>query len=146
MEANETRLAYIAALIETALHVGLDGAGRANRYGLAWLSDAYNGIGPARWPPDLRAKATDWLHIFEPAALIHDVDTTTSDGTRKSFEEANDRFLHNCLALADFWYPWWNWRRYRARAIAHLLYECVSSGSGWSAWQQAHAQLINGGR
>ena len=144
MECDENRLAYIAALIETARHVELEGAEWANRYGLAWLSAAYNGIGPERWPPELRAKVTDWLHIFEPPSLIHDADTTTSDGTRKGFEAANARFLVNCLKMANFWYPWWNWKRYRARAVAHLLYECVSSEAGWRAWQQAHERNVEG--
>lgn len=142
MEANEDRLAYIAALIETALAVGLDGADWANRYGLAWLSDAYNGIGPERWPPDLRAKVTNWLHIFEPASLIHDAETTESDGMRKAFYEANARFLVNCLKLANWWYPWYSWKRYRARAIAHVLFECVNGDQGWNSWQRAHRKRM----
>ena len=142
MEANEDRLAYIAALIETALAVGLDGADWANRYGLAWLSDAYNGIGPEFLPPALRKKVTDWLHVFEPAALIHDARNHVSDGTRKGFEAANDEFLRNCRKLADFWHPWYSWRRYRARFIATLLYDFVSGTPGWIAWQQAHERHI----
>ena len=142
MEASEQRLAYIAALIEVALQVGLDGAEQANRYGLAWLSDAYNGIGPERWPAELRSKVTTWLQLFEPAALIHDADTTLSDGTRKAFEAANARFLANCLKMANWWYPWYSWKRYRARAVAHVLYECVSGEAGWRAWQQAHERSV----
>lgn len=142
MEANEKRLAYIATLIEIALAVGLDGADWANRYGLAWLSDAYNGIGPERWPPELRSKTTNWLHIFEPAALIHDAETTESDGMRKAFYEANARFLVNCLKLANWWYPWYSWKRYRARAIAHVLFECVNGDQGWNSWQRAHRKRL----
>ena len=143
METNEKRLAYIAALIETALAVGLDGADWANLYGLAWLSDAYNGIGPEFLPPTLREKVTNWLHLFEPAALIHDARNHVSDGTRKGFEAANDEFLRNCLKLADFWYPWYSWRRYRARAVAHLLYDFVSAdGFGWIAWLDAHERFV----
>lgn len=142
MEANEKRLAYIAALIETALHVGLDGAEWANRYGLLWLSEAYNGIGPEFLPSATRAKVTKWLHVFEPAALIHDARNHVSDGTRKLFEEANAEFLFNCRKLADFWYPWWSWRRYRARFVAGLLYEFVQGEPGWIAWQQAHERAV----
>ena len=142
METNETRLAYIAALIETALHVGLEGADWANRYGLAWLSDAYNGIGPEFLPPALREKVTKWLHLFEPAALIHDARNHVSDGFRAAFERANAEFLANCRKLADFWYPWWNWKRYRARAAAFAMFEFVSGRPGWVAWQQAHERFV----
>ena len=143
MEANEENLAHVAKLIETALAVGLDGADWANRRGLDWLSDAYNGIGPEFLPPALRAKVTEWLHVFEPAALIHDARNHVSDGTRAGFEAANDEFLFNCRKCADFRYPWWSWRRYRARFVAAALYDFVSGAPGWIAWQQARERNLS---
>ena len=142
METNENRSALVAGLVEIALVAKLDGADWASRYGLAWLSDAYNGIGPEFLPPALRAKVTDWLHIFEPAALIHDARNHVSDGSRKNFEQANDEFLWNCRQLADFHYPWYSWKRYRARFVAAALYDFVSGTPGWIAWQQAHERFV----
>ena len=148
METNENRSALVARLVEKAIIIKLDGAEWASRYGCAWLCEAYNGIGPEFLPPALRAKVTDWLHIFEPAALIHDARNHVSDGSRKGFEQANDEFLWNCRKLADFRYPWYSWKRYRARFIATALYDFVSGTPGWIAWQQAHERFVartNGG-
>lgn len=142
METNETRLALIAGLIEVALDAGLRGAEWVDEKGLDWCSEAYNGIGPEFLPPALRKKVTDWLHVFEPAALIHDARNQVSDNTRKGFEAANDEFLWNCRKLADFWYPWYSWRRYRARFVAAALYDFVSGTPGWIAWQQAHERSV----
>ena len=143
MEANEDRLAYIAALIETALAVGLDGADWANRYGLSWLSDAYNGIGPEFLPVAVREKVSKWLHVFEPAALIHDARNHVSDGTWTGFLLANKEFRANCLKLADWNYPWYSWRRYRARAVAIVLFDFVSAENfGWRAWLEAHERYL----
>lgn len=139
---DEDRLALVAGLVEIAIVAKLDGADWANRYGLAWLSDAYNGIGPEFMGARLRAKVTKWLHLFEPAALIHDARNHVSDGTRKGFEAANDEFLWNCRKLADFWHPWYSWRRYRARFVAAALYDFVSGTPGWIAWKQAHEKFI----
>ena len=142
METNENRSALVAGLVEIALVVKLDGADWACRHGIRWLCEAYNGIGPEFLPPALRAKVTDWLHIFEPAALIHDARNHVSDNTRKGFEAANDEFLWNCRKLADFHYPWWSWKRYRARFVAAALYDFVSGTPGWIAWQQAHERFV----
>lgn len=143
METNETRLALIAGLIEVALDAGLRGAEWVDEKGLDWCSEAYNGIGPEFLPPALRAKVTQWLHLFEPAALIHDARNHVSDGFRAAFERANEEFLHNCLVLANRAYPWWRWKRYRARAAAWAMFEFVSSDSiGWRAWLEAHERFV----
>ncbi len=101
------------------------------------LRIGYNGIGPEWFPPELRSKVTDILAIFEPAALVHDMRNVVSDGTREKFDKANDEFLHNCLKLANYHYPWYSLRRYRARAAAFAMYEFVSSPGGWRAWMDA---------
>lgn len=102
---------------------------------------AYNGIGAEWMPADLRDKITEWLTIFEPAALIHDLRYSASDGTRKSFNAANMEFRDNCLKIAGAVYPWYSWRRWRARAVAKLLYKCVASDGGWTAWTDAAKAL-----
>ena len=140
MEEREDREAHVAGLLQSALSAGLMGADWASEHGLAWLVEAYNGIGPEFLGEDLRAKSTAWFRIFEPAALIHDARNHVSDGSRENFDLANVEFRFNCFQLADRAYPWYSWRRYRARLIADALYDFVSSPAGWHAWLEAHAK------
>ena len=132
MSVNE-----VATLLAIAQEAGLEGADWAARKPLAEIVSAYNGIGADWMPAEVRAKITEWLTLFEPAALIHDLRYTESDGYRYGFNRANDEFLRNCRLLAAHRYAWYNWRRYRANAVAAILYECVRSEGGWRAWQDA---------
>lgn len=127
----------VAELLAIAQEAGLEGADWAARKPLAEIVAAYNGIGADWMPAEVRAKITEWLSLFEPAALIHDLRYTESDGYRYGFNRANDEFLRNCRRLAAQRYAWYNWRRYRANAVAAILYECVRSEGGWRAWQDA---------
>ena len=115
MEANEENLAHVAELLQRALEAGLEGAEWMSEHGLAWCCEAYNGIGPEFMGERLRGKVTERLALFEPAALIHDGRNHVSDGTLPGFGRANAEFLYNCRKLADLMYPWYSWRRYRAR-------------------------------
>lgn len=129
----------VAALLAIAQEAKLEGADWAARKPLAEIVAAYNGIGADWMPAEVRAKITEWLSIFEPAALIHDLRYTESDGFRYGFNRANDEFYRNCRRLAAHKYAWYNLRRYSANAVAAILYECVRSEGGWRAWQDAHA-------
>ena len=143
MEANEENLAHVAELIEKAKSAGLVGSDWAEKMGLAWCAEAYNGIGPEFMGDRLRDKTSRLLSIFEPAALIHDGRNHVSDGTHASFIYANDEFRCNCHLLADRAYPWWNWKRYRARLVADVLFDFVSAdGFGWRAWLEAHERFV----
>jgi len=104
----------------------------------------YNGIGPEFLPEDVREAITRYLEKFEPAALIHDMRFSVSDGTAASFNYANMEFYANCKMLANFWYPWWNWRRYRARCLAGMMYDAVSGDAGWKAWRDAYMNKLSG--
>ena len=102
------------------------------------IEDGYNGIGPEFLDPDVRGKVTKYLALFEPAALVHDLRNEFSDGTREGFARANDEFLANCRKLADHRYCALDPRRYRARAVARLLYRFVNAERfGWRAWLEA---------
>ena len=127
----------VATLLAIAQEAGLEGSDWAARKPLAEIGAAYNGIGADWMPSEVRAKITEWLSHFEPAALIHDLRYTESDGYRYGFNRANDEFLRNCRRLAAHRYAWYNWRRYRANAVAAILYECVRSEGGWRAWTDA---------
>ena len=126
----------IAKLLNVAHEAKLDGLDFLARFSYATLVHEYNGIGP-EWAGD---KIRDWstarFFIFEPAALIHDLRNYESDGSEDGFIFANREFLDNCLKLANHAYPWYSWRRYRARAVAFALYEFVQGAGGWIAWQQ----------
>lgn len=102
------------------------------------LAREYNGIGPEFFPAKLRDKVTEHLALFEPAALIHDLRNYLSDGMRRRFHRANDEFLRNCRRCADAKYPWWRWGRYRARAVAKLLFKFVDGQPGWKAWMDCY--------
>ena len=123
----------IDELVKAAVFAELYGVEFLLSFDYATLCREYNGIGPAWAGAELRGLATRYLALFEPAALIHDMRFSASDGTRFGFNFANMEFLENCLKLADHRYPWYYWRRYGARATAHLLYDALR-GEGWKAW------------
>ena len=136
-----TDKAKICELLNTAKAANLHGYDFLVNLGIETLQDGYNGIGPEFLDPKLREKVSELLSIFEPAALGHDLRNEFSDGTREGFEYANDEFLKNCLRLADYHYCFINPRRYRARAVARILYKFVSAENfGWRAWLEAKAR------
>ena len=128
----------IEELVKKAVLADLDGVEFLQGFDYATLCREYNGIGPEWAGAPIRAKVTRYLTLFEPAALIHDLRNFKSDGTRHWFNYCNIEFHENCLKLADHAYPWWNWRRYRARLVAHALYDFVRDPGGWKAWQDCY--------
>ena len=137
----------IDELLKIANDAELDGLDFLSGFTKAQLCDGYNGIGPEFLKPNVREKVSEFLHIFKPAAVAHDLRNELSDGTRKGFKYANDEFLRNCLKLADYYYKGKDARRHlRARVAAWTLYYFVSAESfGWRAWLEAkkrHAQKL----
>lgn len=124
----------IEDLRKIAVAADLEGRDFLYQFTSDQLADGYNGIGPEWAGASIRAKVTRYITLFEPAALVHDMRYYMSDGSRKGFNYANMEFHENCLKLADHAYPWWNWRRYRARLVAHALYDFVRGNGGWKAW------------
>ena len=133
----------IDSLIERAKAADLEGLDFLYSFDRATLCREYNGIGPEWAGAPIRAKVTRYLTLFEPAALIHDMRNYRSDGTRHGFNFANLEFLENCLKLADDAYPWYSWRRYRARAVAHMLFNFVRGPGGWMAWADCNARNLS---
>ena len=128
----------INELVKAAVLAELDGVEFLQDFDYATIVREYNGIGPEWAGAALRGIATKHLALFEPAAVLHDLRNFKSDGTRYSFNYANYEFLENCRRLADAAYSWWDWRRYRARAVAKVLYDFVSGPGGWKAWIDCH--------
>jgi len=127
----------IEELVKRAVLADLDGVEFIQDCSYAELAAAYNGIGPEWLPGALREKVTRYLALFEPAALIHDMRYAKGDGTQLAWQQANEEFRQNCRRLADAAYPWWNWRRYRAYAVAEALFDCVETVGGLAAYQSA---------
>ena len=103
------------------------------------LAKCYNGTGPEFLPQRIRQKLDAACRPFLPAVMIHDVDYTMSDGSRRSFRIANLHLLLNCIACANKTYSWNNWRRYALYIQAWVMYRAVSNPKfGWVAWIQAY--------
>ena len=128
----------IDELVKAAVEAELDGVDFLQDFDYQTLCREYNGIGPEWAGETVREMVTRYVDIFEPAALIHDLRNFKSDGTRVHFNFANYEFHENCLKLADVKYPWYAWRRYRARAVAHVFYDFVRGPGGWKAWQDCY--------
>ena len=143
-EAKRKREAEIDELLKIAVEAKLEGLDFLSSFTYAQLSNGYNGIGPEFLPSAVREKVTKYLAIFEPAALIHDMRNHVGDGSRYGFNFANIEFRGNCLKLADIAHPWYSWRRYRARAVAFILFDFVQGQPGWVAWCEASRKnLVN---
>ena len=138
----QKNLKHVSELYETAVKAGLD-LGMAASLSDDRLAELYNGCGPEWLRVEIREMLTRRLAIFEPAFLIHDTDFASSDGSTFAFAQANDRLEMNCLALANYTYPWYSWRRYRARAVAHMLFNFVRGPGGWMAWADCNAKNLS---
>lgn len=130
--------AKIDALVSAAVKVGLDGTDVVAKYSYEELAQIYNGIGPEAMPERIRERVTDFLGLFEPAALIHDVRYEESDGTAAGWHEANQEFLSNCMKLIERKYGWKHlFRRGRAKIAAYAMFDFVESDFGKRAWMKA---------
>ena len=129
---------YFEKIVEKASELNLAGVELVSQVGTSVARREYNGIGPEFFPAELRRKITEFLGLFEPAALIHDLRNFRSNGSRWTFRYANDEFLANCRACASDAYPWYSWKRYRAWIVAKLLYDFVSGPGGWKAWMDCY--------
>ena len=98
-------------LVRKAYDLKLENVHILDKYSITEIGKIYNGIGPDRFPDWLREIVTASAGLFEPAALIHDVEYHVG-GTREQFTAANDRFKQNCYTLVKDRYGWYDPRRY----------------------------------
>lgn len=103
---------HIRQLITIARQNNLECLSVVWRFDEEEISKIYNGIGPDRFPDWLRAILTEANGLFEPAALIHDIQYHIG-GSKKDFTHANDVFRRNCYALVKSAYSWYDPRRYK---------------------------------
>lgn len=59
------------------------------------LAQAYNGIGPDRWPGRVRAVVTAMLRPFQAAAFVHDWEYSLPEKSYRAFTAANCRLAAN---------------------------------------------------
>ena len=142
MKVNDQNVARLEALIDEANAAKLLGVDFLSTFNLATLAHEYNGIGPEWAGASIRSVVTGKFSLFEPAALIHDLRNYVSDGTEMAFHVANQEFYINCSKLADGAYPWYSWKRYRARLFASAFFDFVEGPGGWRAWLEAHERYI----
>lgn len=135
----QENLKHVSKLYETAVKADLD-LGFAASLSDDRLAELYNGCGPEWLPARIREKLTRRLALFEPAFLIHDCDYSAANGSTGDWAVANDRLEMNCLALANYTYPWYSWRRYRAR-LAALEIASLCRRYGWTAYVSAAKKL-----
>ena len=110
----------------------LEGAEILENFSLNEIDTIYNGIGSDEFPDWLRELVTISAGLFEPAALIHDLDYYIG-GDWEKFKVDNDRFERNCKKLVKRKYGWYNPVRYlwlnKARRWANYC-----RIFGWSAY------------
>ena len=125
-------------LVRKAYELDLEGDHILDKYSITQVSEIYNGIGPDRFPDWLRKIVTESAGIFEPAAVIHDVEYDEG-GTREQFTAANDRFRRNCYTLVKDRYGWYDIRRYlwmnKARRWSNYC-----ELFGWEGWTKTEEQ------
>lgn len=117
--------------------LGLDGASVVVALTTEELSACYNGTGADWMPASARAALDGFCAPFLPAVMVHDVETSLSDGSRETFDEVNRRFLANCQTCAMDAYPWYSWKRYALLVQARIMYDAVDE-FGWKAWTDAY--------
>ena len=130
-------------LVRKAYDLKLENVHILDKYSITEIGKIYNGIGPDRFPDWLREIVTASAGLFEPAALIHDVEYHVG-GTREQFTAANDRFKQNCYTLVKDRYGWYDPRRYlwlnKARRWGNYC-----QFFGWDGWTKAEKNESNHG-
>lgn len=124
----------IQQLIRQCRDAKLEGLDTVRSFRLQELAEIYNGIGPDRFPEQIR-HALDRLHpSLLPVALIHDVQYHIG-GTKKDFTASNELFKANGRRMAFFNYRWYDPRRYlvwnKARIFGNLC-----QAFGWKGWRE----------
>lgn len=107
------------------------------------LQKYYNGIGSEKYVHLLKV-TTEILTIFEPAALIHDLEWSQAGTVNGStFEESNSNFRANCHIIASYTKPVIKIFRPTQRRIYHEvaedLYKVVSGPIGKRVWKDSHS-------
>ena len=141
-DAEEKKLAEIAALIKKACDLKLTDAGWVACFEPEELAFVYNGIGPEWLPLSIREKLTEYLAIFAPACFIHDFHYWIGDGSREDFIYANDILEMNCRKCINAETTWYQLlRRSAGYYAAHLIAEACRR-YGWTAYRAGRVEGV----
>ena len=115
------------------------------------LTHIYNGAGPDSWHDWSRNTLTDFMCLYKPVVLIHDVQFHESDGTRETFDKTVANWKRNTRKIFDAEYPLWTWRMlrpsYRAeRAYWYSVMQAsnlgISGDIAYAAWLDAYKRRV----
>ena len=132
---SEQNLPDALSLRESAKKYGLKHVEVLYKYCDEVLIAQYNGVGPNRWPEEVRDILSWLLEDVLEAVEIHDMDYYQG-GDEKAFHEANMVLGENVRILARKKYRWWRPRRYFLREISYKLTEWTDK-YGWEGWNKA---------
>ena len=96
----------------------LEGASLLSSTPMALIQKICNGIGPSWFPEVIRDAITKLHKCLKVVWMIHDLQYYEGDGTTHCFKKANDNFRENGRIVADYFYKWYDPRRYRERRSA----------------------------
>lgn len=98
------------------------------------LIEQYNGVGPDRWPEEIRDVISWLLEDVLEAVEIHDMDYYQG-GDEAVFHEANFVLGENVRTLAKKKYSWWRPRRWFLKKLSYKLTEWTDK-YGWEGWNK----------
>lgn len=130
--ASTPDIPRLRALCEAAR---LEGREVLSHYTDTELRLLYNRLGPDSFPAWLRDLVSDLNTWLEPAALIHDVEWSRSDGSRESFTASNRRLRENGHRLARHLFAWYDPRHYLYQNRASRFSNYCQL-FGWHAWKR----------
>lgn len=102
------------------------------------LREQFNGVGPDRWPKEIRNILSGILWDVLEAVEIHDVDYYIG-GDRDEFHEANLVLGKNVRKLARRKYRWWKPRRWFLVELSYRMTE-LTERYGWEGWNKKQTE------
>jgi len=140
----EFSVEQVAALRKECVENHLENAEILSKYSDLQLVDMFNGIGTDSFPTWMEETIELMNPHFGPAAMIHDVEWTESDGTRASFRLSNDRLARNGVKQAKVHYPWYSPVRYIMIINSEIMAEMCQM-FGFGTWQK-HSEGKSGNK
>lgn len=149
--SSTATLEKIAELRRLCTDYDLDGRQILDGYLNSELLSVYNGAGPDSWHDWSRKTLTDFMTLYKPVVLIHDVQFHESDGTLGTFNKVVADWKRNTRKIFDAEYPLWTWRMlrpsYRAeRAYWYSVMQAsnlgISGTTACNAWLDAYERRI----
>ena len=149
--SSTATLEEIAELRGLCTDYDLDGRQILDGYLNSELAHIYNGAGPDSWHDWSRKTLTDFMTLYKPVVLIHDVQFHESDGTLGTFDKVVAEWKRNTRKIFDVEYPLWTWSMFRPpyraeRAYWYSVMQAsnlgISGDIAYAAWQDAYERRL----